>query len=106
MRILGELVSIGTLMAFVTVCIGVLVLRKTRPDLPRPFRAPAPWLTCIGGALICSAMMVSLGAATWLRLVVWTAVGVVVYVAYGYKHSRVGAQMRDRAAGKTTPATL
>jgi APA family basic amino acid/polyamine antiporter len=103
-RILGELVSIGTLMAFVTVCIGVLVLRKTRPDLPRPFRAPTPWLTCIGGALICSAMMVSLGAATWLRLVVWTAVGVVVYVCYGYKHSRVRAAMNS-APGKVSPAT-
>jgi APA family basic amino acid/polyamine antiporter len=103
-RILGELVSIGTLMAFVTVCIGVLVLRKTRPDLPRPFRAPAPWLTCIGGALICSAMMISLGAATWLRLVVWTAVGVGVYVCYGYKHSRVRAQMTG-VAGKVNPAT-
>jgi basic amino acid/polyamine antiporter, APA family len=103
-RILGELVSIGTLMAFVTVCIGVLVLRKTRPDLPRPFRAPAPWFTCIGGALICSAMMISLGAATWLRLVVWTAVGVVVYVCYGYKHSRVRAQMTG-VAGKVNPAT-
>ncbi|MDB6045675.1 MAG: amino acid permease [Gammaproteobacteria bacterium] len=104
-RILGELVSIGTLMAFVTVCIGVLVLRKTRPDLPRPFRAPAPWFTCIGGALICSAMMVSLGAATWLRLVVWTAVGVVVYVCYGYKHSRVRAAMNGAAGGKVNPAT-
>ena len=103
-RILGELVSIGTLMAFVTVCIGVLVLRKTRPDLPRPFRAPAPWFTCIGGALICSAMMVSLGAATWLRLVVWTAIGVIVYVVYGYKHSRVRAAMFS-AAGKANPAT-
>ena len=103
-RILGELVSIGTLMAFVTVCIGVLVLRKTRPDLPRPFRAPAPWLTCIGGALICSAMMISLGAATWLRLVVWTAIGVVVYVCYGYKHSRVRAAMTG-VAGKVNPAT-
>ncbi len=71
--ILGELVSIGTLRAFVTVCIGVLVLRKTRPDLPRPFRAPWPWFTCIGGALVCGYMMVSLGAATWWRLIIWTA---------------------------------
>ncbi len=104
-RILGELVSIGTLMAFVTVCIGVLVLRKTRPDLPRPFRAPAAQVTCIAGALICTAMMVSLGVATWLRLIVWTAVGVVVYLGYGRKHSRVGHAMNG-AAGKAKPATI
>jgi APA family basic amino acid/polyamine antiporter len=88
-RILGELVSIGTLAAFVTVCIGVLVLRRTRPDLPRPFRTPAPWFVCIGGSLVCGAMMVSLGPATWARLVIWTAVGVLVYVFYGYRHSRI-----------------
>ena len=104
-RILGELVSIGTLMAFVTVCIGVLVLRKTRPDLPRPFRAPAAQVTCIAGAFICTAMMVSLGVATWLRLIVWTAVGVVVYLGYGRKHSRVGHAMNG-AAGKAKPATI
>ena len=104
-RILGELVSIGTLMAFVTVCIGVLVLRKTRPDLPRPFRAPAARVTCIGGALICTAMMVSLGVATWLRLIVWTIVGVIVYLAYGRKHSRVGHAMNG-TAGKAKPAAI
>ena len=104
-RILGELVSIGTLMAFVTVCIGVLVLRHTRPDLPRPFRAPAPYITCILGAFICTAMMVSLGIATWLRLLVWTIVGVIVYVAYGRKHSRVGAGIKG-TTGKASPATV
>jgi APA family basic amino acid/polyamine antiporter len=87
--ILGELVSIGTLMAFVTVCIGVLVLRRTRPDLERPFRAPLPWITCILGALICGLMMVSLGIGTWARLVVWTIIGAVIYAFYGYKHSRL-----------------
>ncbi|MGH8259367.1 MAG: APC family permease [Steroidobacteraceae bacterium] len=90
-RILGELVSIGTLAAFVTVCLGVLVLRRTRPDLPRPFRAPAYKFTCIAGAVVCSAMMLSLGLDTWLRLVVWTIVGALVYAFYGYRHSRVGA---------------
>jgi APA family basic amino acid/polyamine antiporter len=104
-RILGELVSIGTLMAFVTVCIGVLVLRHTRPDLPRPFRAPWAYFTCILGALICTAMMVSLGVATWLRLIVWTIVGVIVYVAYGRKHSRVGSAMNG-SASKATPAAI
>jgi basic amino acid/polyamine antiporter, APA family len=103
-KILGELVSIGTLMAFVTVCLGVLVLRRTRPDLPRPFRAPAPYITCILGAIICTAMMVSLGIATWLRLIVWTIVGLIVYVFYGHKHSRVRAAMNG-SAGKAKPAT-
>jgi basic amino acid/polyamine antiporter, APA family len=87
--ILGEMVSIGTLAAFVTVCIGVLVLRQTRPDLPRPFRTPAPWFTCIAGAIVCGMMMVGLGWATWLRLVIWTIVGAVIYAFYGYRHSRL-----------------
>jgi basic amino acid/polyamine antiporter, APA family len=95
-RILGELVSIGTLAAFITVCLGVLVLRRTRPELPRPFRAPAPWLTCIAGAAVCAAMMVSLGLSTWIRLVGWTLVGTVVYACYGYRHSRL-----HRAASST-----
>jgi APA family basic amino acid/polyamine antiporter len=103
-KILGELVSIGTLMAFVTVCIGVLVLRRTRPDLPRPFKAPLPFVTCILGALICFGMMVALGTATWMRLILWTAVGVVVYLAYGRKHSRVGHALNGTSDGKTTPA--
>jgi len=97
-RILGELVSIGTLAAFVTVCIGILVLRQTRPDLPRPFRTPAPWFTCLAGALVCAAMMVSLGTATWLRLIVWTFVGLLVYVFYGYQHSAVRAS-REATTG-------
>jgi APA family basic amino acid/polyamine antiporter len=85
--ILGELVSIGTLMAFIVVCIGVLVLRRTRPDLKRPFRVKAPWFVCTAGALICAYMMISLPADTWVRLVVWTFFGVLVYVFYGRKHS-------------------
>jgi len=85
--ILGELVSIGTLLAFTTVCIGVLVLRYTRPDLKRPFRVPAPWIVCIGGALICSVMMLSLPQDTWWRLGIWTAIGLLIYVFYGFRHS-------------------
>jgi len=93
-NVLGHLVSIGTLAAFVTVCLGVLILRRTRPDLRRPFRAPWPWVTCTLGALICGTMMLSLGKATWIRLLVWTALGVLVYVFYGYRHSRVRATMK------------
>ncbi|MBS0379821.1 MAG: amino acid permease [Proteobacteria bacterium] len=87
--VLGHLVSIGTLAAFVTVCIGVLVLRRTRPDLPRPFRTPLPWFTCLAGAAVCGLMMISLGAATWWRLVIWTVLGIAVYAFYGYKHSHL-----------------
>jgi APA family basic amino acid/polyamine antiporter len=76
------------------------VLRRTRPDLPRPFRTPAPWFTCIAGAVVCGAMMLSLGPATWLRLVIWTGVGVLVYAFYGYRHSRV-----RKAANGLTSAT-
>ena len=93
-NVLGHLVSIGTLAAFVTVCIGVLILRRTRPDLRRPFRAPWPWVTCTLGALICGTMMLSLGKATWIRLLVWTVIGILVYVFYGYRHSRVRAAMK------------
>jgi len=100
--ILGKMVSIGTLAAFVTVCIGVLVLRETRPDLPRPFRTPWPWVTCILGALVCGLMMVSLGLGTWLRLIIWTFLGALLYVFYGYKHSRL---RRSNGAAQPVSAT-
>jgi basic amino acid/polyamine antiporter, APA family len=100
--LLGHLVAIGTLAAFVTVCIGVLVLRRTRPDLPRPFRTPAPWFTCIAGALVCGLMMGSLGPATWVRLIVWTLIGVLVYVLYGYQHSCLRAGNGAAAAPAVT----
>jgi APA family basic amino acid/polyamine antiporter len=100
--ILGQLVSIGTLAAFVTVCLGVLVLRYKRPDLRRPFKAPWPWFTCIAGAVICLAMMVFLGVGTWVRLVVWTIIGALVYVVYGYHHSKVRAQNASNQAVRST----
>jgi APA family basic amino acid/polyamine antiporter len=87
--VLGELVSIGTLLAFTTVCIGVLVLRYTRPDIARPFRVPAPWFVCTAGALICIVMMVSLPPDTWVRLISWTAIGLLIYACYGYHHSEL-----------------
>jgi len=97
-KILGELVSIGTLAAFVTVCIGVLILRRSRPDLPRPFRTPWPWFVCIAGAVVCGAMMISLGPATWMRLVVWTGIGVLIYAFYGYQHSCLRKHLDGRMA--------
>ncbi len=90
-RLLAEVVSIGTLAAFVTVCLGILILRHTRPELVRPFRTPAPWLTCTLGAIICAAMMFSLGVETWWRLGLWTVIGALVYIFYGYRNSRVRA---------------
>ncbi len=83
---LGQLVSMGTLLAFVLVCIGLVMLRRSAPDLPRPFRAPAVPLVPILGALICLAQMASLPAPTWIRLVIWLVVGFVVY--FGYSRRR------------------
>ena len=87
--LLGELVSIGTLIAFMVVCIGVLVLRRTRPDLPRPFRVKGVWLVAPAGVAMCALMAVFLPMSTWIRLVVWTAIGVVIYFAYSARHSRL-----------------
>ena len=92
--ILGELVSIGTLLAFTTVCIGVLVLRYTRPDIPRPFKVPAPWFVCLSGAAVCTLMMLSLPKDTWARLLVWTALGFLIYFFYGFRHSELRKQDR------------
>jgi APA family basic amino acid/polyamine antiporter len=87
--LLGELVSIGTLLAFVIVCAGVIVLRRSRPDIPRPFKTPMVPLVPILGILICFGMMAFLPADTWIRLIVWMLIGIVIYFAYGRKHSRV-----------------
>jgi APA family basic amino acid/polyamine antiporter len=85
--VLGQLVSIGTLFAFIIVSIGVIVLRRTSPDLPRPFRVPLmPW-TPILSVVVCLALMASLPLSTWERLFVWMAIGMVIYAAYGYRHS-------------------
>jgi APA family basic amino acid/polyamine antiporter len=89
--ILGELVSIGTLLAFVTVCIGVLVLRHTQPALPRACRVPAPWFTCPAGVLVCGFLMYSLPTDTWMRLLAWTVLGFVVYFLYGHRRSAMRA---------------
>jgi APA family basic amino acid/polyamine antiporter len=88
---LGQLVSIGTLMAFVIVSIGVIVLRRTRPDLPRPFRMPMVPLLPVLSALVALVLMLGLPWATWERLILWMAIGVAIYFAYGYRRSRLRA---------------
>ena len=87
--LLGELVSIGTLLAFVIVCGGILVLRKNRPELPRPFRTPWVPFVPIMGILVCMGMMAFLPLDTWLRLAIWMALGLAIYFFYGRHHSRV-----------------
>ena len=87
--ILGELTSMGTLIAFASVCVGVLVLRRTQPDLPRPFRIPAAWLVCSLGVLSCMALLSAMTAHNWMLMGVWTAVGFLIYFLYGYRHSRL-----------------
>jgi basic amino acid/polyamine antiporter, APA family len=87
--ILGELVSIGTLLAFVIVCAGVWLLRRRRPDMPRPFRTPWVPVVPILGIVISAGLMASLPRDTWLRLIIWLIVGMAVYFGYGRRHSRV-----------------
>ena len=87
--LVGELVSIGTLFAFAVVSIGVLALRITQPTLDRPFKAPAIWFVAPAGAATSIFLMFGLPADTWLRLAVWLAIGLVIYFAYGARHSRI-----------------
>jgi basic amino acid/polyamine antiporter, APA family len=93
LNVLGELISIGILLAFSVVCIGVLVLRYTRPDMARPFRVPAAPITCVLGALVCGGMTTFLPAGTWVRLGIWTGLGFAIYGLYGYWHSNLRAKV-------------
>jgi len=95
--LLGELVSIGTLLAFVIVCVGVMVLRYARPNIPRPFRTPLVPIVPLLGILICGYMMTSLPGDTWIRLIVWMLLGLLIYFLYGIRHSRVATM--EPAAG-------
>jgi APA family basic amino acid/polyamine antiporter len=101
--LLGELVSIGTLLAFIIVSASVWVLRVRRPDLHRPFRTPWVPVVPILAIGVSGALMASLPLATWLRLVVWLAIGMVLYFAYGKRHSRVQAALAEatRAPNET-----
>ena len=94
LSILGEIVSIGTLFAFVIVCISIIVLRKTRPDAPRPFRTPWAPLVPILGAGICLLQMYALPADTWWRLAIWMAIGIAIYFGYSRHHSKLNKSGR------------
>jgi APA family basic amino acid/polyamine antiporter len=87
--IISDMTVIGTLFAFVLVCIGIIVLRKTDPSLPRPFRTPWVPVIPILGILVCSGLIYTLGPANWLRLIVWLIVGVFIYFSYGVKNSKL-----------------
>ena len=92
--IVGEMTSIGTLFAFVLVCIGVWILRRRRPDLQRAFKVPAVPFVSTAGVIICGAMIYGLGWTNWLRLFVWLVIGLVFYFSYGIRHSRLEAEGR------------
>ncbi len=87
-NLLGQLVSIGTLLAFVVVCVGIMILRVQAPKAKRPFRTPYVWIVAPLGIAFCGAMMASLPNDTWLRLVFWTAIGLVIYFVYGVWHAK------------------
>jgi APA family basic amino acid/polyamine antiporter len=106
---LAELVNIGTLFAFILVAIGVLALRRTRPDLPRAFRCPGVPVVPILAALASFYLMLNLPAGTWIRFVVWMAAGLIVYFVYGARHSRLRTdpdytRTADKTASGSRPA--
>ena len=100
--VLGQLVSIGTLLAFVLVSIGIIILRKTLPDAPRPFRTPGVPFVPIMGALICLAQMVGLPVATWERLLIWLSIGLIVYFLYSRRRSAVSPRERSLVGYRAT----
>lgn len=106
--VLSEMVSIGTLFAFVVVSIAVVVLRRTQPDMNRPFRTPWVPLIPIVSVIACIGLMASLATETWLRFIVWLLIGFVVYFAYGYRHSTLAKTAADSGAaapsGGATPS--
>jgi APA family basic amino acid/polyamine antiporter len=87
--IVGDMTSIGTLFAFILVCIGVIILRKTDPNLPRAFKTPLVPFVPILGVVACGLMILGLGWTNWMRLIVWLALGMIIYFFYGKKHSKL-----------------
>jgi basic amino acid/polyamine antiporter, APA family len=99
-RVVGEMTSIGTLFAFILVCIGVWVMRNKMPELPRAFKTPLVPLVPILGIATCLGMMVFLAPDTWIRLLVWMLIGLDIYLVYGAKHSHLGNGTNNRRGMK------
>jgi APA family basic amino acid/polyamine antiporter len=97
LQILGQLVNIGTLLAFVLVCAGVWILRRKRPELERPFKTPLMPFVPLMGILSCLGLMLTLPGDTWIRLLVWLLIGFVIYFGYGRKHSKLQRELEGRA---------
>ena len=97
--LLGQLVSIGTLLAFVIVCAGVWILRVRSPEIPRVFKTPLVPLVPILGILSCLGLMAGLPGDTWLRLIIWLIIGLAVYFLYGKSHSHIGRGITDHHTG-------
>src|ERR1700732_819847 len=95
LRILAELVNIGTLLAFVIVCAAVLIMRRTHPEVHRPFRAPFGSIVPILGILCCLVLMFSLPVANWYRLAAWLVIGLIIYFSYGIRHSRITRESHE-----------
>jgi APA family basic amino acid/polyamine antiporter len=87
--IVGDMTSIGTLFAFILVCISVIVLRKTEPDMKREFKTPLVPIVPILGIVVCLAMIYGLGWTNWLRLILWLIIGLVIYFLYGKNNSKL-----------------
>lgn len=99
--VVGEMTSIGTLLAFILVCIGVVILRNRMPDLPRAFKVPLVPLIPILGIVVCLGMMVFLPLDTWVRLLVWMIIGINVYLFYGMKNSLLSDNLKTTLANST-----
>ncbi|HEV3299256.1 MAG TPA: amino acid permease, partial [Planctomycetaceae bacterium] len=109
-KTLEEMVNIGTLLAFIFVCASVMILRVSRPDAERPFRCPALFVIAPLGIVVNLAMMMFLPLDTWIRLVVWLVVGLVIYFAYGIWHSTMSHNIEREmklhgATGSDAPLT-
>jgi APA family basic amino acid/polyamine antiporter len=100
---LADLTNIGTLFAFILVCFGVIILRRTDPARPRPFRVPAVPLFPIAGVIFCVALMLSLPVLTWIRFFVWLVIGLVIYFLYGVGHSRLRRGVDEGATEDIVP---
>jgi APA family basic amino acid/polyamine antiporter len=104
-RVVGEMTSIGTLFAFILVCIGIWVMRRKMPEIPRAFKTPMVPLVPILGIFTCLFMMVFLPMDTWIRLLVWMLIGMDIYLAYGAKHSHLGNGTTTRKGMKVARYT-